>query len=159
MKQHILIFAALAVFLLAFGCKRNPDFIIPLPEEAEYVGEYLQSSDVRRIGHALDTAPTRGTVQWENLETGYQFSMMVFSSDRAMGKTTRQFSVLTINNDRDGEVLNLIGTSTEKNVWKIVAESSAAPVGKAARMQLEVTPTPVASLSSGKKFPGFMVEK
>jgi len=147
----------IAVMLTALGCKKNPHSIIQLPEEPEYVGEYLQTPDVRRIGHALDTAPTRATIQWENADTGYQFSMMVFESDSAMGTTTRHFSVFSINQERDGEVLNLIGTSSEKNVWNIVADTPAAPVGKAARMTLAASPTPEASLSSGKNFHGFMV--
>ncbi|QJB55562.1 hypothetical protein [Pseudodesulfovibrio sp. zrk46] len=158
MKQ-LIVTMAVALLLLLPGCKKNPRAIIDLPTGPEYVGEYLQTSDVLRIGHALDTIPTRATVQWENMDTGYQYSMMIFSSDSAMGTTTRQFSVLSINSERDGEVLNLIGTSTKKNIWNIVAESSASPVGKAARMQLEATPVPHASLSSGKDFHGFMVEE
>ena len=115
------------------------------------------TGDVRHIGHALNTAPTRMPVKWENTETGYQFSLMVFSSDAAMGTATRKFTVLTIEPSGEAEILNLVGTSTKKNVWHIVAETPAAYVGKAARMELAETPIPDATLSSNQRFTGFIV--
>ncbi len=72
-------------------------------------------------------------VKWENQATGYQFCMMVFSGDAAMGTRTRKFSVLSIQPSGDAEVLNLIGTSSTKNEWRIVAEAPASSVGKASR--------------------------
>lgn len=157
MKQNIHIAVTIALFLCLAGCRANPKAIIDIPYETEFVGTYLETTDVQRIGHALDTAPTRATVQWENLNTGYQYSMMVFASDAAMGTTTRSFSVLSIDQSRDAEVLNLIGTSSEKNIWHIVAEAPASRVGKAARMTLAQSPVPEASVSSGSDFNGFVV--
>lgn len=153
--------ALLAVLLLCFaaGCKKNPRSIIQLPEEPEYVGAYLDTTDVRRIGHALNSAPTRTPIQWENLRTGYQFSMMVFSTDQVADLTTRTFTVLTIADDGDAEVLNLLGRSNKKKVWRIVAQSPASRVGKAVRMQLTDTPVPEAVLSSGRSFNGFVLSK
>lgn len=153
------IFPLVAVLLLLFaaGCKKNPNAIIELPEEPEYAGAYLETSDVRHIGHALDTAPSRQPVKWENPATGYQFSMMVFNTDSIKGTTTRTFTVLTIEPSGYAEVLNLIGKSSKKNEWRIVAEAPASYVGKAARMNLEESEVPNASLSSGEHFKGFMV--
>lgn len=156
MKQTLLISIAL-LLLIGAGCRKNPNSAIPLPQFIEYTGTYMDTSDVLRMGHALDTAPTRGTVQWENLQTGYQYSMMIFSSDAAMGTTTRTFSVLAISPQQDGEVLNLVGRSTKNRVWAIVAEAPASPVGKAARMELDQTPAPDATLISGHEFNGFQV--
>ncbi|WP_319470423.1 hypothetical protein [uncultured Pseudodesulfovibrio sp.] len=159
MKRTAIIFAAVALVLFAAGCKRNPNAIIELPQGPEYVGEYLAASDVHRIGHALDSVPSRTPVKWENRETGYQFSMMVFAADSAMGTTTRKFSILSIRPSGDAEVLDLVGTSSKKNEWRIVAEGPASAVGKAVRMQLAATPDPEASHSSGANFKGFMVEQ
>ena len=164
MKRHFFILIALAAILLVTGCRKNPRSIIEIPDEAEYVGEYLDTSDVRRIGQALNSAPTRATVQWENEVTGYQFSMMIFTTksvpqmNHAMPQIRRDFTVLSIAPARDAEVLDLIGTSSAKNTWSIVAETSAAQVGKATRMNLTATPEPDVSLSSGDNFNGFMVE-
>lgn len=155
--KRILLAVAVLLVLTSMGCKRNPKFIIPIPYDPIYVGEYLQIADVYRIAHALDTAPTRSTVQWENEETGYQYSMMVFSADTALGKTTRSFSILSIQPSGDAEVLNLIGTSETKNEWNISAQSPASSVGKAVRMDLPVTPNPVATRSSESEFIGFIV--
>lgn len=167
MKRHLSVLVLSALLILAFGCRRNPNAFIQLPQETEYVGSYLEISDVLRIGHALDTVPTRTTIQWENETTGYQFSMMVFTSNTAtetveetqVDTATRKFSVLTITRTGDAEVLNLMGTSSKKNIWNIVAESSAAAVGKAVRMTLAATPVPEATLSSGTRFNGFMVAR
>ncbi len=163
MKHHIFLITAIAFILLAVGCKKNPHAIIEIPDEAEYVGGYLDTSDVRRIGQALNSAPTRATVQWENEATGYQYSMMIFTTKsvpqiNAKPQIRRDFTVLSIAPARDAEVLDLIGTSSAKNTWSIVAETSAAQVGKATRMNLTATPEPDVSLSSGDNFNGFMVE-
>lgn len=156
-KTHIIL-ACCALLLMNLGaCRKNPNSAIPLPQFIEYTGTYMDTSDILRIGHALDTVETRKTVQWENGETGYQYSMMVFSSDAAMGKRTRTFSVLAISPDRDGEVLNLVGHSSKAKTWTILAESLASPVGKAVRMNLKPTPAPNASLTSGAEFRGFQV--
>jgi len=157
MKQLIAILAATLLAVVVTGCKNNPAAFLELPGGPEYVGEYLEPGDVRHIGHALNTAPTRMPVKWENTETGYQFSLMVFSSDAAMGTATRKFTVLTIEPSGEAEILNLVGTSTKKNVWHIVAETPAAYVGKAARMELAETPIPDATLSSNQRFTGFIV--
>jgi len=165
MKRHIFILAAIALTLFVTGCKKNPISIITLPEEPKYIGEYMETSDVRRIGHALDTAPTRSTIQWENGDTGFQYSMMVFTTEMVTQtenavttKTaTRKFTVLSIAPTGNAQVLNLVGRSSQDNVWRIVAEAPASSVGKAVRMDLTATPTPEASLSSGTNFHGFMV--
>jgi hypothetical protein len=157
MKQMTTILAATLLLLMITGCQKNLNSFIELPEEPEYIGAYLETSDVQYIGHALDTAATRMPVKWENTATGYQFSFMVFTSDTAMGTTTREFTVLTIEPSGYAEVLNLIGTSSKKNTWSIVAETPASYVGKAARMNLGNAHTPEATISSGKYFKGFMV--
>lgn len=159
MKQTLIALAATALLLLTFGCKKNPKAIIEFPTGPEYIGTYLDNSDVRRIGHALNTAKTRQTVQWENPDTDYQFSMMVFTTDSAVGTTTREFTVLTIAPDRTAEVLNLIGTSSARNIWNIVAEAPAAVVGKASRMELASSPVPEVTISSGQEFNGFIVQE
>lgn len=156
--KHYLSFAVFVLLLLPMGCKTNPNCLIQLPQAPEFVGEYLQISDVLRIGHALDTVAARTPVQWENPDTGYQYSMMVFSSDSAGGTTVSRFSVLSIEPSGDAEVLALLGTSTKKNVWNITAELPATSVGKAVRMDLIATPVPKATLSSDQ-FIGFMVEQ
>ncbi len=143
-------------FIILAGCKVNPKSIISLPSGPDYVGSYLHDTDVRHIAHALNSLPTRHTVQWENRTTGYQYSMMVFESDKSMGLITRQFTVLAINRDSDGEVLNLVGRSSGKNTWEIVADGPAAPVGKVTRMELPDTSVPAASISSGD-FYGFAI--
>lgn len=157
--KHITIAFMVSFLLLFVGCKKNPNAIIELPSEPVYIGLYLENADVRRIGHALNTAPTRQTVQWENPTTQYQFSMMVFTTDASVGTTTREFTILSIAPDRTAEVLNLIGISSEKNTWHIVAEAPASVVGKAARMQLAASPVPDVSTSSGQNFQGFMVRE
>lgn len=155
--KYCLTIAACLFLAFAFGCKKNPHCVIQLPVGPEYVGSYLKQSDVRRIGHALGSIAARTPVKWENGSTGYQFSMMIFTSDKALGTTTRNFSVLAIQPSGDAEVLNLVGSSDKKNVWRIVAEGPASQVGKAARMNIAATPVPKASLSSGADFNGFMV--
>jgi len=157
MKRLIIILAAILIIMLAASCKKNPNAAIELPEGPEYVGAYLKSTDVRHIGHALDTAATRLPVKWENMDTGYQYSMMVFTTDAAKGTTTRNFTVLSIETSGQAEVLDLIGTSSKRNEWRIVAKAPAAYVGKAARMNLAAAPAPKATLSSGQNFKGFMV--
>jgi len=157
MKRLIAILAATLLIMLTVGCKKNPNAFIELPESPEYVGAYLEITDVQHIGHALDTAATRMPVKWENTATGYQCAFMVFTTDAAMGTTTRKFTVLTIEPSGYAEVLNLIGTSSKKNEWRIVAETPASHVGKAARMDLADTQVPKATLSSGQHFKGFMV--
>ncbi len=158
MKQSIIALVALSILLLAFGCKKNPRAIIELPSDPEFVGEYLEMQDVRRIGHALNNAPVRQTIQWENPNTHYQFSMMVFTANKDKAGATRDFTVLTIAPDSTAEVLNLIGTSTKKNIWLIVAETPASVVGQAVRMELTGSPVPDVSISSGSDFHGFMVQ-
>lgn len=160
MKKSDTILTALAatlLCLLAWGCKKNEKFIIPLPQGPEYVGEYMETSDVLRIGHALNTLATRMTVKWENPKTGYQFSMIIFSSDSAKGKTTRAFTVLTIGPDNQGETLDLKGVSDKAKHWRIVAVAPAASIGTVARMPMEETPVPDATTSSGQNFQGFIV--
>ena len=157
MKHRLLLAVCVLLSLLA-GCKTNPNCIIPLPESTEYVGEYLEKSDVLRIGHALTTVGPRVPVKWENPDSGYQYSMMIFSSDSAGGAAVSRFTVLSIEPDGAAEVLALLGRSTEPGVWNITAESSASPVGRAARMELEPSPVPKASMSS-EQFIGFVVEK
>lgn len=157
MKSRLFPVACVLLFLLA-GCKTNPNCVIPLPEGTEYVGQYLEKGDVLRIGHALSTVPPRTPVKWENFDTGYQYSMMIFTSDSAGGATMSRFTVLAIDPDAQAEILPLLGRSAEPGVWNIVAESSASAVGKAARMKLEPSPVPRASMSS-QEFVGFMVEK
>lgn len=157
MKIKIWLIATVALFVLATGCKKNPNSIIGLPEEVVHVGSYMDISDVQRIGHALNNAATRQTVQWENDETGYQYSMMVFTTRQRGETVSREFTVLTIAPMRDAEVLNLVGSSSEDDVWVIEAEGPAAAVGKAARMELAASPVPDVSLSSGKKFNGFQI--
>ncbi|WP_419785920.1 hypothetical protein [Pseudodesulfovibrio sp.] len=145
------------LFLVSLAaCKRNEATILPMPDE--YVGEYLQTSDVIRIGVALDRTPPRVPVKWENPDTGYQFSMMIFSLDGAKGAVASHFSVLAIQPSGDAEVLSLLGRSEKKGVWHIVAESSASSVGKAQRMKLVPTPMPNATLNSDQ-FSGFLVER
>ncbi|QGY40071.1 hypothetical protein GM415_08005 [Pseudodesulfovibrio cashew] len=158
MKRILTLVAVLAMLMLAQGCKSSPAELLDLSTGPEYVGDYLEVSDVLRIGHALDTAETRQPVQWENPATGYQCSMMVFNSDAAMGTATRTFTVLTIAPDGNAEVLNLSGKSSTRNVWNIVALKPASPVGKASRMTLAASPVPEASLT-GKIFNGFMVQE
>jgi len=157
--KKTLILIAVAVLLVAAGCKTNPQAIIDLPLGPEYVGEYLDVTDVRHIGYALDAAPDRTPVQWENPATGYQFSMMVFSANRADGVTSRKFTVLSIEPSGDAEVLNLIGESSKKKEWTIVAEGPASFVGKAARMPLGDTPAPAGKVNSGQNFKGFIVSE
>lgn len=160
MKRNTLILiAAATLILLALGCRKNPNAIIQLPSEPEFVGQYLETQDVLRIGHALNTAPTRQTIQWANPNTDYQYSMMVFTTDSIKSTTSRKFTILAIAPDNDAEVLNLIGTSSEKNIWNIVAETPASPVGKASRMKLTDSPIPEASLASGTSFGGFIVQE
>ncbi|MEF2230079.1 MAG: hypothetical protein V3571_04055 [Pseudodesulfovibrio sp.] len=158
MKHRLVLFLCCAALLLAAGCKKNPSCIIPLPEFTQYAGEYLQVSDVLRIGHALDRTAPRVPVQWENGETGYQYSMMIFSSDQAGGETVSRFTVLSIEPSGEAEVLALLGRSARPGVWNIVAEKPASAVGKAARMDLAATPVPKASLKSDH-FEGFVVEQ
>lgn len=157
--KKIITLTITVLMLLTLGCKKNPNAVIELPSEPEYIGLYLENADVRRIGHALNTAPTRQTIQWENPTTQYQFSMMVFSTDAVVGTTTREFTILSIAPDQTAEVLNLIGTSSVKNTWHIVAEAPASIVGKAKRMQLTASPVPNVSTSSGQNFQGFMVQE
>lgn len=141
------------------GCTENPFTTLDLMQGPEYVGEYLKETDVRRIGHALDTAATRMPVKWENRDTGYQFSMMIFATDSAKGTTTRIFTILTIDQDSQGETLDLKGTSSTKNEWRIVAEAPASSIGAVGRMVMDDSPAPKASSSSGQNFKGFMVEQ
>lgn len=157
MKRMLTLAVMAALIIVATGCRKNPKAIIELPTGPEFAGEYLDTADVRRIGYALNTAADRQTVQWENPVSKYQFSMMVFSSNSAVGTTTRKFTVLTIDPASTAEVLNLIGTSSKRNTWNIVAEAPAVVVGKAVRMQLVATPTPEADLSSEGGFNGFIV--
>ena len=156
MKRLALILAALLI-MLALGCKKNPNAFIEFPVGPEYIGTYIETTDIQHIGHALNTAATRTPVKWENQESGYQYSLMVFTTDAAMGTTTRKFTVLTIEPSGYAEILNLIGTSTQKNTWEIVAEAPASYVGKAVRMDLASTPAPKATHSNNEHFPGFMV--
>jgi len=156
MKRYALFLTACALLVCLAACKRNTATILPMPDE--YVGEYLETSDVLRIGAALDRTAPRIPVKWENPATGYQFSMMIFSSDSAKGATTSRFSVLAIQPSGQAELLALLGRSKKKGVWNIVAESPASPVGKAQRMQLAPTPMPEATLNSDH-FSGFMVER
>ncbi|MEF2231737.1 MAG: hypothetical protein V3571_12470 [Pseudodesulfovibrio sp.] len=158
MNHRPVLLLCCAALLLVAGCKKNPACIIPLPEFAEYAGEYLEVSDVLRIGHALDRTAPRVPVQWENGDTGYQYSMMIFSSDSARGETVSRFTVLAIEPSGDAEVLALLGRSSRPGEWNIVAEAPASPVGKAARMTLAATPVPDASLRSDH-FDGFEVER
>lgn len=157
MFNKILMSVILVAMALVAGCKKNPDFIIDFPEDPEYVGQYLEASDVSRIAYALDTAPTRGRVQWESPTTGYQYSMMIFSSQEDAGVTSRSFTVLAIAASGNAEVLNLSGTSKEERIWNIVATKPASDVGKVGRMSLESTPVPEAHLLSGPVFNGFIV--
>ena len=156
--KHLPALAVCFLLLLLAGCKTNPNCIIPLPESEEFVGQYLEKSDVLRIGHALSVVAPRTPVQWENPDSGYQFSMMVFSSDSAGGAAVSRFTVLAIEPDGKAEVLALLGRSTQPGVWNIVAEAPASSVGKASRMTLEPSPVPKASMSSDQ-FNGFVVEK
>lgn len=156
--KYRLVLAVCVLMLLPAACKSNPRSIIQLPEGPEYVGEYLKKSDVLRIGQALNNVAPRTPVKWENGDTGYQYSMMIFSSDSADGTSLSRFTVLAIEPSGDAEVLALLGRSEEPGVWNIVAEASASRVGRAARMELEPTPVPKASMSS-EHFVGFMVEK
>ena len=156
--KHRPVLAACVLLLLLAGCKTNPKCIIPLPESTEYVGQYLEKSDVLRIGHALSNVPPRTPVKWENPDTGYQYSMMIFSSNSAGGAALSRFTVLAIEPDGQAEVLALLGRSSERGVWSIVAESSASPVGKASRMDLQSSPVPKASMAS-ERFNGFVVEE
>lgn len=157
MKHHLVLAACVLSILLA-GCKANPDCLIQLPEGPEYVGEYLRKSDVLRMGHALSTVPPRAPVKWENPDSGYQYSMMIFSTDSAGGAAVSRFTVLCIEPSGQAEILALIGRSTQRGVWNIVAEAPASSVGKASRMELEPTPVPKASMTSDR-FTGFMVEE
>ena len=157
MKRLMTIFAAIMLITLISGCKKNPNAFIQFPEGPEYVGTYIDTTDIRHIGYALNTAATRVPVKWENPTNGYQYSLMVFTTDAAMGTTTRKFTILTIEPSGDAEVLNLIGTSKQKNIWNIVAETPASSVGKAARMDLAKAPTPKATHSHTQDFPGFML--
>ena len=152
--RAILILCCLSLLLAA--CKKNPDCIIPLPDFTEYAGAYMEVGDVLRIGQALDRTPPREPVQWENTDTGYQYSMMIFSSDKGAGETVSRFTVLAIEPSGDAEVLPLIGRSAKPGVWKIVAEGPASSVGKAARMTLAPSPLPEASMGADH-FDGFVV--
>ena len=118
MKRLVLMLAIAMLIMLAGGCKNNPNAFIQFPQGPEYVGAYLETTDVRHIGYALNTAATRTPVKWENRESGYQYSLMVFTTDAAMGTTTRKFTILTIEPSGYAEVLNLIGRSEERRVGK-----------------------------------------
>lgn len=155
--KHIQVTIVALVLSLVACSATEVEALMDLSSSPQYVAKYLDVTDVRRIGHALDTAPTREPVQWENGATGYQFSLMVFSTGKTNSGMIRRFSVLAIQPSGQAELLNLIGRSPKKNEWHIVAEAPAAPVGKAARMNLASTSVPKASTSSGKTFSGFMV--
>lgn len=148
-----LLFAAILVLL----CPTQSRALLSFDQEPAYVGDYLDMTDVQRIGHALDTAATRTPVQWENGRTGYQYSLMVFTTGETSDGTIRRFSILAIEPSGKAELLELVGRSEKKSVWRIEAEIPASPVGTAARMQLEQTPVPAASTSSGDRFKGFMI--
>lgn len=151
---HIILACILALAAVALA----PSRAAGLGQQVHYVGEYLDVTDVQRIGHALDTAATRTPVQWENARTGYQYSLMVFTTGRTNEGMVRRFSVLAIEPSGQAELLELVGRSASRNVWHIVAESPSSPVGKAARMTLDQTPVPAARTSSGGSFKGFVIE-
>lgn len=155
MKYIATALAVLALALLPLGCKQAAldAFNIGGPD---YVGNYMQDGDVRHLAHALDTAPTRTPVKWENLGTGYQYSMMIFSSDEAAGVITRAVSVLAIEPSGDAEVLDLVCTSESARKWRIVAKAPAAFVGRAARMELAPAAAPE-NVRTEAGFKGFVV--
>lgn len=159
MKRY-LILLCLALALLA-GCHKNParELMDKLSTEPRYVGAYLQIDDVLRVGHGLDTAEDDAPVKWENRDTGYQYSMIVFDTVRTGLTTTRGFSLLSIDQAGQGEVLNLRGVSTGDRIWSMVATKPASAIGTVGRMDLPPTPSPRASLTSDREFQGFVVEE
>lgn len=148
----LIILAALVVLPPAATSSSNEQ------DDAGYAGGYMDATDVQRIGHALDTAATRSPVQWENPVSGYQYSLMVFATGRTTEGMIRRFSILAIQPSGEAELLDLVGRSSTRNIWRIVAESPPSPVGKAARMVLETTPVPAAKISSGNAFKGFVIK-
>jgi hypothetical protein len=156
MKHLATILTLLALTLLPAGCKQVALDALDLGGP-EYVGHYMQDDDVRHLAHALDTAPARTPVKWENTATGYQYSMMVFASDEAAGITTRTVSVLAIEPSGDAEVMDLVCTSESARRWRIVAKAPAAFVGRAARMELEPATAPAGVRTSDEAFKGFVV--
>lgn len=155
MKRLATALTILALTLLSLGCKQAAldAFNMGGPE---YVGDYMQDDDVRHLAHALDTAPTRTPIKWENLGTGYQYSMMIFSSDEAAGVVTRAVSVLAIEPSGDAEVLDLVCTSESARKWRIVAKTPASFVGRAARMELAPAAAPE-NVRTEAGFKGFVV--
>ncbi|MUM76579.1 hypothetical protein GKC30_02900 [Pseudodesulfovibrio sp. F-1] len=156
MKQFAAALAMLVLVLFAGGCKQAALDVLNLGGP-KYVGGYMSDDDVRHLAHALDTAPARTPVKWENLDTGYQFSMMIFDSDEAAGITTRSVSVLAIEPSGDAEVIDLLCTSESARKWRIVAKAPAAFVGRAARMELEPAQAPAGVRTSDDAFRGFVV--
>ncbi|WP_285905855.1 hypothetical protein [Pseudodesulfovibrio pelocollis] len=156
MKRFAAVLAVLLLALIPAGCKQAALDVLNMGGP-KYVGGYMSDNDVRHLAHALDTAPARTPVKWENLDTGYQFSLMVFDSDEAAGITTRSVSVLAIEPSGDAEVLDLICTSESARKWRIVAKAPASFVGRAARMELEPGQVPAGVRTSDDEFRGFVV--
>ncbi|MFH1913182.1 MAG: hypothetical protein ABIK45_02765 [Pseudomonadota bacterium] len=156
MKRFAAAMAVLVLALIPAGCKQATLDALNM-SGPKYVGGYMSDHDVRHLAHALDTAPVRSPVKWENLDTGYQYSMMVFDSDEAAGITTRKVSVLAIEPSGDAEVLDLICISESARKWRIVAKAPAAFVGRAARMELEPASAPAGVRTSDEEFRGFVV--
>ncbi|WP_041720239.1 hypothetical protein [Pseudodesulfovibrio piezophilus] len=151
------IFLLASMLLFCLGCQGKTLPLWGFSSGQQYVGSYLDSADIWRIGHALNTVSPRVPVQWENKTTGYQYSMMVFTSAEADGQSTRGFTVLAIAPSREAEVLNLSGRSHGGNAWSIVAQSRASRVGTAARMHLQTPSVPEKWLASREVFDGFPV--
>lgn len=156
--KRLLITLCLGLIMLS-GCKNNPaaQLMDKLSTTPKYAGAYLETDDVLRVGHGLDTAQDDTPVKWENPNTRYQYSMIVFDSVETGLNTTRNFSLLAIDTEGQAEVLNLRGISTEKSIWAITATQEGAPIGKVGRMNLPPTATPRASLASNGAFKGFVV--
>jgi hypothetical protein len=158
MQRVPLYLAVLVMAALMLGCRQNPleslDFMGP-----QYVGDYMRDDDVRRIAHALDTAAARTPVKWENADTGYQYSLMIFSADEAVGVRSRTATVLAIEPSGDAEILDLVCTSDTPHTWLITATGPASFVGRAARMDLPPSATPPGTLASEDGFKGFVVSR
>jgi hypothetical protein len=161
MKHSPMLLAGLLLALCCLGCKQNVLDLnaLNMGGGTEYVGEYMRADDVRRIAHALDTVPARTPVKWENMDTGYQYSMMVFASDTAAGVTSRTVSVLAIEPSGDAEVFDLFCTSDTPRKWRMEVRKPAVFVGRAARMELPPSATPAGTLASADSFKGFVISR
>ena len=157
MPRFLLVLACAALILLP-GCKKNSS---PLSSffgfGEDHAGEYLERADVLRIAQGLTSAPDQIPLQWENPDTGYQYSMLIQKTESAEETTTRDFTVLSIRTDRQAELLTLSAQSQSRGQWAIMALKPGVVVGHAARMELPSSPDPAGTLASKDEFPGFPI--